>query len=289
MVTKMDSIQNADTNTDKVTASNAAALQRERLSALADGQLHGEALIEAMALFDDAQASGQARATWHTLHVVGDVLRGQEAVSYRKDVDFLARFSSALQQEPNLAASVPLAAAGAAPVVANIMSIGAIPLASRPPTATQESANEPVFFWKWAAGLSSVAAAVAISWNLVGGTVVSSGAQLAQAPSPAVVVAAPASQNPSSLAPQVLAQVDAPAARVATWAQRAQAPLAVVPLQSLATASDNEVMLRNPQLDAMIAAHSQLGGSSALQMPSGFLRNATFDVTSNPAANGSAR
>jgi sigma-E factor negative regulatory protein RseA len=39
------------------------------------------------------------------------------------------------------------------------------------------------------------------------------------------------------------------------------------------------VMLRNPQLDALIAAHNQVGGSSALQMPSGFLRSATF----NPA------
>lgn len=35
-------------------------------------------------------------------------------------------------------------------------------------------------------------------------------------------------------------------------------------------------MLRNPQLDALIAAHNQAGGSSALQMPSGFLRSATF-------------
>jgi sigma-E factor negative regulatory protein RseA len=37
-------------------------------------------------------------------------------------------------------------------------------------------------------------------------------------------------------------------------------------------------MLRNPQLDALIAAHNQAGGSSALQMPSGFLRSATFST-----------
>ncbi len=36
------------------------------------------------------------------------------------------------------------------------------------------------------------------------------------------------------------------------------------------------VMLRDPQLDALLAAHRQFGGTSALQMPSGFLRNATF-------------
>ena len=36
-------------------------------------------------------------------------------------------------------------------------------------------------------------------------------------------------------------------------------------------------MLRDPRLDELMAAHKQLGGTSALQMPSGFLRNATFD------------
>ena len=36
------------------------------------------------------------------------------------------------------------------------------------------------------------------------------------------------------------------------------------------------VMLRDPRLDALLAAHRQFGGTSALQMPSGFLRNATF-------------
>jgi sigma-E factor negative regulatory protein RseA len=37
------------------------------------------------------------------------------------------------------------------------------------------------------------------------------------------------------------------------------------------------VMIRDPQLDALLAAHRQLGGGSALQVPAGFLRNATFE------------
>lgn len=38
------------------------------------------------------------------------------------------------------------------------------------------------------------------------------------------------------------------------------------------------VMIRDPRLDEMLAAHRQLGGSaSALQSPAGFLRNATFE------------
>lgn len=41
--------------------------------------------------------------------------------------------------------------------------------------------------------------------------------------------------------------------------------------------ADEQIVLRDPQLDALMAAHQQLGGHSALQMPSGFLRNATFE------------
>lgn len=36
-------------------------------------------------------------------------------------------------------------------------------------------------------------------------------------------------------------------------------------------------MLRDPHLDELMAAHRQLGGHSALQMPAGFVRNATFE------------
>ena len=38
------------------------------------------------------------------------------------------------------------------------------------------------------------------------------------------------------------------------------------------------VMLRDPRLDELLAAHRQFGGTSALQMPAGFLRNATFEA-----------
>jgi sigma-E factor negative regulatory protein RseA len=36
-------------------------------------------------------------------------------------------------------------------------------------------------------------------------------------------------------------------------------------------------MLRDPRLDELITAHRQLGGHSALQIPAGFLRNATYE------------
>lgn len=41
--------------------------------------------------------------------------------------------------------------------------------------------------------------------------------------------------------------------------------------------ADAEVMIRDARLDELMAAHRQVGGHSALQVPAGFLRNATFE------------
>lgn len=49
------------------------------------------------------------------------------------------------------------------------------------------------------------------------------------------------------------------------------------PVQTV-TAATPPVMLRDPHLDELLAAHRQSGGTSALQMPAGFLRNATFEA-----------
>lgn len=61
----------------------------------------------------------------------------------------------------------------------------------------------------------------------------------------------------------------------APGAQLAAAPQAGVTASSAEVAP---VMIRDPQLDALMAAHRQFGGTSALQMPTGFLRNATFEA-----------
>jgi sigma-E factor negative regulatory protein RseA len=37
-------------------------------------------------------------------------------------------------------------------------------------------------------------------------------------------------------------------------------------------------MIRDARLDGYLAAHKQFGGTSALGLPSGFLRNATHDL-----------
>lgn len=45
--------------------------------------------------------------------------------------------------------------------------------------------------------------------------------------------------------------------------------------------SPQGAILRDARLDELLAAHRQVGGNSALQMPSGFLRNATFETSPN--------
>lgn len=58
----------------------------------------------------------------------------------------------------------------------------------------------------------------------------------------------------------------------------AQRSLVVPPDPVVESVAPDEtpIMLRDPQLDALLAAHRQHGGVTALQMPAGFLRNATF-------------
>lgn len=49
------------------------------------------------------------------------------------------------------------------------------------------------------------------------------------------------------------------------------------PVAAATEAERGQVMIRDPRLDELIAAHKQYGGASALQMPADFLRNATFE------------
>lgn len=48
--------------------------------------------------------------------------------------------------------------------------------------------------------------------------------------------------------------------------------------QQVVVASPQGPMVRDARLEELLAAHRQLGSNSALQVPSGFLRNATFEA-----------
>ena len=115
--------------------------------------------------------------------------------------------------------------------------------------ANRQAANDSVFRWKMVAGLASFAAVAAIGWSVLGGLgpQPGAGAQLAQG---AVPVPGQA---------QVVTLM-APAATATPPAANAGA-----------------VMLRDPRLDELLAAHRQSAGASALGDAAGCLRNATFE------------
>lgn len=218
---------------------------RELVSALADGQLRGRDFSRAVEL---AASDADAQAAWHDYHLVGDVLRSPQLACRMSDEAFLARLRPALAAEPLF--NRPVATT---PVADDI-----------PPVvvAAQQgvAANDPGIRWKLVAGFASLAAVAAIGWNAAGGLDrTDAQPQLARAPA-----AAPA---------------PATAAAVSVAAPDSQAG------QGVSVAGTQQVMIRDPRLDELLSAHRQFGGTSALQMPAGFLRNATFEGPARQDAN----
>jgi sigma-E factor negative regulatory protein RseA len=79
---------------------------RHWLSALADGD--AQALDRACAQWRD---DGDARQTWHTYHLIGDVMRSDElAAAPARDAAFLAALRTRLAAEPVVLAPAPVAA-----------------------------------------------------------------------------------------------------------------------------------------------------------------------------------
>lgn len=209
---------------------NTDLMQREQLSALADGQLQGDELAQALEFA--AQENGQS--TWQLYHLVGDVLRSPELAQHQHGTrSMVMRVREQLAQEP-----LHGRLQETAPVVAQI---------AHPATAV--AANASVFRWKMAAGFASLAAVAAIGWSSFAGLqgAGSSSAQLAAA---SASVPAAASVPAQSMAPPVVA---------------------------VAGNEGQQVMIRDPRLDELLAAHKQFGSTAALQMPAGFLRNANFE------------
>lgn len=117
-------------------------------------------------------------------------------------------------------------------------------------TARGPAANDAVFRWQLVAGLASLAAVMAVSWTVLSGAPAEPGAaapQLAAAPTPAAAVAAH-SVSPAQPSTTVVVNTG-------------QGPL-----------------IRDARLEELLAEHRQNGGMSALQMPTGFIRGATYDA-----------
>ncbi|MEG2999594.1 MAG: sigma-E factor negative regulatory protein [Comamonas sp.] len=224
---------------------------KELLSALVDGELYGDELRQAVAWAEESEG----HASWQLYHLVGDVLRSPE-LAHHSQHDLLSGLRAQLAQEPPLSLqSAPL----------EQLAVAQPPLTSAVPSLVRDPvANASVFRWKVAAGFASVAAVAAMGWNLVI-VPAGNGSQLAQAPvvHPASVqLAQGASSGPMMSVPQADGSVIA-----------------------VATGNGSEVILRDPRLDELLAAHRQFGSKASLQMPADFLRNASFASTPVPAAN----
>ena len=207
-------------------AAPGALARREQLSALADGELAGEELVQALQYA--AQADGES--TWQLYHLVGDVLRSPDLAKPAAP-DFLARLRVELAKETP----------AARPDFRTQMNeVVAAPMA--------DSANASVFRWKMVAGVASLAAVAAIGWTSLGALQGSGGATGGAAQ--LALSAEPSSSSTGS------------------------------PVVAVADADGQQVMIRDPRLDELLAAHKQFGSTSALQMPAGFLRNATFEAPS---------
>ena len=213
----------------------------EQVSALVDGQLQGDEFVQVLAYLNSSDA---ARGQWDVYHVLGDVLRTNQVNARAHDADFLRRLQQRLSEN-----SVELVTVGAVPINPGVSTY-----------LKSESANNSS--WRRLAGFSGVVLMGVLAWqglhwaNLSDPT---ANPQMAQKQvTPPTQAASTVNRMPpdAGVAGQALIQADDSTA--------------------MALAPDAQLMIRDPQLDALLSAHRQFGGTSALQMPAGFLRNATF-------------
>ncbi|HWH73773.1 MAG TPA: sigma-E factor negative regulatory protein [Methylibium sp.] len=224
----------------------------ERLSALADGEADARVVAAISAAWRD---DGVTRARWHCYQLIGDVMRSDELAGHGRDAAFLATLRGRLAEEP-----VVLAPAAAAVAVPQVRQTGnGAPAASVARSRLRRWAPPAAL----AAGFMVVAVGAMTVWRPAAEV---DGAALAGAT--AVPATAPA-LTPQEGAPRAAAEVPS----FATLA----APVTLATAGESASERAPAVLIRDPRLDAYLAAHQQFGGSSALGVPSGFLRNATHE------------
>ena len=220
------------------TGSETNTTSTEELSALVDGELHAGAVAGACGRWRN---DASARATWHAYQLIGDVLRSEDLASdAARDSAFLSALRVRLASEPVVLAPEPVA----------------VPVALAPSGSVARRRR-----WSWAAPSAVAAGFVAVAGVLVvtrGPTVPSP----VPAPGASLAAAMPEASpqtGATAVVPVVAAGPTAPAAE-----PRASA--------------DTGQLIRDAGLDRYLAAHKHFAGSSALGVPSAFLRSATVDA-----------
>jgi sigma-E factor negative regulatory protein RseA len=212
----------------------------EKLSALADGEVDAGAVSRACSAWRDDAA---ARSTWHAYQLIGDVLRSDDLASDpAHDAAFLAAVRGRLAAEPVVLAPEPIsepAAPAAEPAVRHVARSGR------------------GVRWSWMAP-----SAVAAGFVMVAGAL--------------FVTRSPLPGQPGGTAPETT---------LARSFGGAAAPGVGVPMLAASetrleaqTSGVNGKLIRDPRLDRYLDAHKQFAGSSALGVPSGFLRNAAVEA-----------
>jgi sigma-E factor negative regulatory protein RseA len=225
----------------------ANASAHERLSALLDGELDAGAVGRACAQWRE---SAESRATWHTYRLIGDVLRSDDlAGDPARDAGFLGALRARLAAEPVVLAPRSIAAEPA-PVAASVVATHAGGGTGR--------VNHGGRRWHWIAPTAIAAGFVAVAGVLTLTRVAgeasnrAAGTDIARAAAPASIAA-----------PLTAATLIGPAS------------LGTEPQAFVASGQ----VIRDARLDRYLTAHKQFAGSSALGVPSAYLRNATAEVS----------
>ena len=210
-----------------------------------DGQLRGPLLAQTV---HDCTREPQLIKRWDEYHLIGEAMRSpnaQGASLAAGSPDFLARLRQRLAEEQTpQAASPSMAPIAALPAVRQIL--------SGRESAGAQSGFQAVFFWRAVSAIASTAALAAVAWHLL--IPVADGPQWAQSAPQQLPAALQARASPIARAvPPGLEVVESPKGR----------------------------MLRDAQLQDLLAAHKQAAGNSALPVPAGFLRIATFEINAD--------
>ena len=253
----MNNVVNENLNNTRLNGD--AANDFELISALVDGALLPS---QVQALLARVGEDTDLLAAWHGYQFIGEALRapagdaanapaGQHKAAKTADgAVFLADFHARLALDSSdggdsfATEAAPMQGGGAAPAEFAAQEVLAVIDTRR------EAANASVFRWKLVSGFASVAAVAAIGWSVLtaglGGQSGAGGSEFAKLAQSQPQIPS----QPPSVAPPVAAQAG----------------------------DAGGVMLRDPRLDAFMAAHKQFGGASALAQPAGFLRSASYDT-----------
>jgi sigma-E factor negative regulatory protein RseA len=211
---------------------------RQRLSALVDGEAASEDLQGVLgSVREHGRMLSATWEIWHAYHLIGDVMRSDDLAGAGRDDAFLERLRTRLAKEPVVVAPAQPAAHASAEGVERRQVGHGVPAGK-----SRRS---------WAASLAAAAGVMALTGGLV-------------------ITRVNEPTDNSTNAASTLAQA-VPASAAETVAQRVPAT------EELKVVTANGTLVRDARLDQYLSAHKQFGGSSALGVPSGFLRSATYE------------